>query len=190
MHDVLTSYFETILATHNPSLFYDIIANTGLAHFIMREVTQYFSTSPISSRYSSRYSSGKCIEEPTNNTKKQPNFACREKAGYYGFLIRIAHGIQQIFEMKSNLFFRLYTCNDEQCKQQFQHPLTRDGWNQFYNEYIANHLDMCFVDVGSLFLTLMGSFILMMNKFVFCLLLYCVVCCRMIVCLNTIRTHV
>lgn len=114
IHETVTSYFETVLGSHNPSLYFDIIANTGLAHFIMV----------------------KLLSSEVNKT-----------AGYYGFLVRMAVAIQQVFNLKSNLFFSLFKCDDEDCLQHYPHPTSRKDWNDFYCKFISQHLNMCLVDV-------------------------------------------
>lgn len=117
LHETVTSYFETVLSSRNASLYYDIIANAGLAHFVMKGL--------ISSQ--------------------------TEKTGYIGYLVRIAIAIQHVFNMKGNLFFRLYCCNDEKCQQLFPHPMSRQIWNDFYCKFVANHFDLCVVDVFGIF---------------------------------------
>lgn len=114
IHETVTSYFETVLDSQNASLYFDIVANTGLAHFIM-------------------------VELLSSDVKKT--------TGYYGFLVRIAIAIQHVFNLKSNLFFSLYKCDDENCLQQYPHPTSRKDWNDFYCKFISKHLNMCLVDV-------------------------------------------
>ena len=38
LHDTIASYFECMLALNVSSLYFDVIANAGLAHFVMKEL--------------------------------------------------------------------------------------------------------------------------------------------------------
>ena len=101
-----------MLALNISSLYFDVIANAGLAHFVMKEL-----------------------------------LLCEKRAvGYYGFLIRLAVAIQKAFQMKVNLFFSLYQCDDEECRSLFSHPMSRGGWNEFYSVFVSKHLDRCYVE--------------------------------------------
>lgn len=78
---------------------------------------------------------------------KELSSSQKRKAGYYGYLVRIAIAIQQLVEMKSNLFLSLYRCEDEECLSLFSHPLSQDSWCDFYSVFVSKHLDMCLVEV-------------------------------------------
>ena len=56
--------------------------------------------------------------------------------------------IQQVYEMNGSLFFSLYECEEEQCRNgEVPHPFSRKEWEEFYLREVDEQLKLCLVSL-------------------------------------------
>lgn len=61
---------------------------------------------------------------------------------YRGYLARLALAIQDVYRMNGSLFFSLYECDDEECRNSvIQHPITRKNWEEFVQNVLTVNMD-------------------------------------------------
>ena len=61
---------------------------------------------------------------------------------YRGYLARLALAIQDVYRMNGSLFFSLYECDDEECRNsEIQHPITRKNWEEFVQNVLTVNMD-------------------------------------------------